>query len=103
MCPSTLQGHVRHHGQLLDPIPPALQDRMEVLELAGYIEEEKVEIAGGTLIPAAGTRERTHREYADTIDSQRPASEDHQHYTREAAAKPRARDRPRLPQGGTRP
>ena len=35
----------------LDPIPPALQDRMEVLELSGYIEEEKVEIAWRHLIP----------------------------------------------------
>jgi ATP-dependent Lon protease len=37
-------------ANVLDPIPPPLRDRMEVLELAGYTEEEKLQIAFEHLI-----------------------------------------------------
>ncbi|HKQ98660.1 MAG TPA: endopeptidase La [Candidatus Polarisedimenticolia bacterium] len=38
-------------ANLLDPIQPAFRDRMEVISLSGYTEEEKVEIARRHLIP----------------------------------------------------
>ncbi|MDA8405578.1 MAG: endopeptidase La [Deltaproteobacteria bacterium] len=38
-------------ANLADPIIPALKDRMEIIELSGYIDEEKLKIARQYLIP----------------------------------------------------
>jgi ATP-dependent Lon protease len=37
-------------ANILDPVPPPLKDRMEVLEIAGYTEEEKLAIATDHLV-----------------------------------------------------
>jgi ATP-dependent Lon protease len=38
-------------ANVIDPIPPALKDRMEIIEINGYIEEEKSHIAERYLVP----------------------------------------------------
>jgi len=38
-------------ANIIDPIPAALRDRMEIIEINGYIEEEKIQIAERYLIP----------------------------------------------------
>jgi ATP-dependent Lon protease len=38
-------------GNLLDPIPAALRDRMEIIGLPGYTQQEKMEIAKRFLVP----------------------------------------------------
>jgi ATP-dependent Lon protease len=52
-------------ANVLDPVPPALRDRMEVLELAGYTEEEKLKIAFEHLI---AKQVANHGLSADTVE-----------------------------------
>ena len=72
-------------ANMLEPIPGPLRDRMEILRLSGYTEEEKVRIAVGYLVPRQ-IRENGLRENEITFD------EDALHvivrdYTREAGVR----------------
>ena len=51
-------------ANVLDPVPPALRDRMEVLELPGYTEEEKLKIAREHLV---GKQVKNHGLTADYL------------------------------------
>jgi ATP-dependent Lon protease len=57
-------------ANVIDPIPPALRDRMEVLELAGYTEEEKLKIALEHLI---GKQIANHGLTAEQVEFTEPA------------------------------
>jgi ATP-dependent Lon protease len=72
-------------ANLLDPIPRPLLDRMEVIELSGYTEEEKLEIAKRYLVPRQMERNglgRSRIEFTD--DALRAIVEG---YTREAGVR----------------
>jgi len=69
-------------ANILDTIPPALRDRMEVLELLGYTEDEKIKIANRYLIPR---QRRAHGLKADQISFTKGAVKQMiSGYTREA-------------------
>jgi ATP-dependent Lon protease len=72
-------------ANVLDPIPPALRDRMEVLELAGYTEEEKLKIAFEHLIAKQVTN---HGLTSEQVEFTEPAiSSVIRNYTREAGVR----------------
>jgi ATP-dependent Lon protease len=72
-------------ANMADTIPPALFDRLEVITLDGYTEEEKVAIAEGYLIPRQQTRNGLlPDEVAISTDAVRRVISD---YTREAGVR----------------
>ena len=64
-------------GNILDTIPPALRDRLEVIRFPGYIEEEKLKIASQFLIP------KQRKENGLTADQVAMTGEALRHITRE--------------------
>ncbi|NOY59624.1 MAG: endopeptidase La, partial [Calditrichaeota bacterium] len=72
-------------ANVLDTVPYALRDRMEVLELPGYIEEEKLQIAFKYLVPRQISENGLSRKYINfTRTGMRKIIHD---YTREAGVR----------------
>jgi ATP-dependent Lon protease len=72
-------------ANVLDPVPPALRDRMEVLEIPGYTEEEKLAIARDHLVQKQVTNHGlTSEQLAITDDALRTVIRG---YTREAGVR----------------
>ena len=72
-------------ANVLDPIPPPLRDRMEVLELAGYTEEEKLKIAFEHLL---AKQVKNHGLLPEQVEFTEPAIRSViRNYTREAGVR----------------
>lgn len=72
-------------ANLLDTIPAPLQDRMEILSLSGYTDEEKLNIAKKYLVPKQFKRHALNPESYEFTDEALLAII--QHYTREAGVR----------------
>ena len=81
-------------------IPPALLDRMEIIRISGYTEDEKVEIAKRHLIPK---QRKAHAISADEWKISDSALRDLiRHYTREAGVRNLERELARLTRKATK-
>src|SRR5215831_1608612 len=72
-------------ANLLDPIPAALRDRMEILELAGYTDEDKLNIAKKYVVPTQLKAHGLSEEKYNWTDEGLTAMI--RHYTREAGVR----------------
>ena len=96
-------------ANMSDTIPPPLLDRMEVIRLSGYTQEEKIEIAKRYLLPRQLKENGISRKYLTMSDAM--ISRIISHYTREAGLRNLEREigkicrkiARRVAEGGKRP
>jgi ATP-dependent Lon protease len=72
-------------ANLLDPIPAPLQDRMEVIEIPGYTDEDKLRIATNFLIPKQRAEHGLNEE--QIVFEEQAVKEIIRSYTREAGVR----------------
>jgi ATP-dependent Lon protease len=72
-------------GNLIDPIPAPLRDRMEVIQLPGYTQQEKIEIGKRFLIPKQMDNHGLQAKHIDITDE--AMTELVQAYTKEAGVR----------------
>ena len=87
-------------ANVLDPIPDALRDRMEIIDLQGYTEQEKVIIAFRYLIPRQTIENGLEPEKDIHFTDEAVRSSGAPLHARGRRAQPGARDRHHLPQVG---
>ncbi|MDZ7597943.1 MAG: endopeptidase La [Desulfobacterales bacterium] len=86
-------------ANVLDTIPPALRDRMEVLQLLGYTEDEKIKIANRYLVPRQREAHGLKAE-PDHLHPRRHRADHRRLHPRGRPAQPGARNRHHLPRRG---
>ena len=89
-------------ANVLDTIPPPLRDRMEVLELPGYTEEEKLAIARDHLVAKQVQNHGLTKKQLAFTDAGH-ARHDSRVHPRSGRPQSRARDRRHLPKGRSSP
>ncbi|MDP8904137.1 MAG: endopeptidase La [Chloroflexota bacterium] len=72
-------------GNLIDPIPAALRDRMEIIQLPGYTQQEKIEIGKRFLVPKQMENHGLTARHVDFTDE--AMTELVQAYTKEAGVR----------------
>ena len=84
-------------ANMLDTIPAPLRDRMEIIDLAGYTDEDKLNIARRFLMPKQMKANGSDGPEAD-LDRRGAAADHPALHARSRRPQPRARDRHGLPQ-----